>query len=94
MCSHFGKKVFIRIKLLKEKSEDLSKLSENKQKFEDKSEELFKIDLFIDLQEKLNIKETYGIYNHKKLVKLIKEKKILKKNIQDLIEGLKYHLDI
>lgn len=75
----------LRIRFLGNKLDQMSKLSKNKEKFDDKNIELYKTDLFIDLQKKLGITEEYDNYNYRKV---IREKDNIKKNIQDLIEEL------
>lgn len=66
----------ILIKDLGYKLGQISKLSENKKKFEDKNTETYKINLFRDLQVKLGIIEEYDNYGYRKLVR---EKDNLKK---------------
>jgi len=80
----------MRIKDLGNKLEYLTKLSKNKENFEAKNTELYRINLFMDLQEKLGITEKYDSHSYRKL---IRKKDDLKKNIQDLIEDLTKFLD-
>jgi len=80
----------LRIKYLENKFDQMSKLPKNKEKFDDKNTELYKIDLFKDLQVKLRITEEYDNYNYRKI---IREKDDLKKDIQGLIEELHNYLD-
>ena len=83
-------RIKLRIKYLENKLDQMSKLSKNKEKFDNKNTELYKIDLFKDLQMKIGIIEEYDNYNYRKI---IREKDNLKKNIQNLIEELHYYLD-
>lgn len=80
----------MRIKDLGIKLESLSKLSENKEVFDEKSVELHRIGLFMDLQKKLGITEEYDSFGYRKLVK---EKDNLKKDIEVLIKELHIFLD-
>ena len=73
------------IKNLGNKLDRLLELSNNKLKFESKSIEIHKINLFRDLEKKLGITKEYDSYGFRKL---IREKDTLKTSIRDLIEDL------
>jgi len=79
-----------RIKVLENKLSYLLNLSGNKKIFEKKNTELYRINLFKDLQKKLGITEEYDTYG---LRRLNRRKDELKKNIQKSLEELYEFLD-
>lgn len=80
----------LRMRYLENKLDQMSKLSKNKEKFENKNIELYNINLFKDLQTKLGITREYDRYSYRKI---IREKDNLKKTIQNLVKELDTFLD-
>lgn len=83
-------KIKQRRKYLEEELIRLLKLSNNKLKFDNKSIETYKINLFKDLEDKLGVTGEYDKYSYRKL---IREKDNLKTNIQGLIKELHDFMD-